>query len=54
MKRIKKILLPWMIIILFVIIIFMLYNRMEENYIDMGEDADPPTELHPIVEETKK
>ncbi|WP_373895024.1 M15 family metallopeptidase [Virgibacillus sp. CBA3643] len=53
MKHIKKILLPWMIIILFVVIIFMLYNRMEENYIDMGEDADRPTELHPIVEEKK-
>ncbi|UJL46946.1 M15 family metallopeptidase [Virgibacillus sp. NKC19-16] len=53
MKGIKKILFPWMIIILFLIIIFVFYNRMEDNYIDMGEDADLPTELHPIVEEKK-
>lgn len=26
---------------------------MEDNYIDMGEDADLPTGLHPIVEEKK-
>lgn len=26
---------------------------MEDNYINMGEDASRPTELHPIVEEKK-
>ncbi|MBY7142254.1 M15 family metallopeptidase [Virgibacillus sp. NKC19-3] len=53
MKGIRKILLPWMIIILFVTTLFLLYNRIEDNDIDMDEDASLPTELHPIVEEKK-
>ncbi|PAV30603.1 peptidase [Virgibacillus profundi] len=53
MKDFKKITLTWIIIILFLIIIIVLYNRMDNQYTEPGEDAPIPSELHPIVEENK-
>ena len=43
--------MTWIIIILFLILIFALYNRMEGQYTDIGDDAPPADKLHPAVEE---
>ncbi|MEW9676087.1 M15 family metallopeptidase [Lentibacillus sp. L22] len=60
MKRIRNILLPWMIITLFLVILFIAYNKMDDGYLgsgnryeDLGEDAPIPSELHPKVEKNK-
>lgn len=57
MKRIRNILLPWMIISLFLVILFFSYNTMDDKtdnrYPDLGEDASIPNELHPEVEKNK-
>ena len=54
MKGFTKPLAMWIFIIIFLIILFFLYNRLEDdNYLHLGEDAPMPTELHPVVEERK-
>ncbi|WP_067726372.1 M15 family metallopeptidase [Oceanobacillus damuensis] len=54
MKGFGNIVATWMIIILFLILLFFLYNKLQDNrYIYLGEDASIPAELHPIVEENK-
>ncbi|WP_276282786.1 M15 family metallopeptidase [Virgibacillus indicus] len=52
MKEFKKISMTWFIIILFLILLFALYNRMEGQYTDLGGDAPIPERLDPIVEES--
>lgn len=54
MKNGKKITITWLIIILFLISLFIIYNRIEEDkYLDLGEEVPILTELHPLVEENK-
>ncbi|ASK64283.1 peptidase [Virgibacillus phasianinus] len=31
----------------------MLYNKMNHDYVDLGENAHLPSELHPVVEQNK-
>jgi len=52
MKVMRNILL-WIIIILFLAIVFIVLNNMDDRYLDMGEDAPTPSGLHPVVEENK-
>lgn len=50
MKRLKKDLMAWIIICLFLIIIFVIYNRLEHDMYDETEEYAPIfTELHPTV-----
>lgn len=54
MKNFKKISVTWMIIILFLISLFIIYNQMEKDkYLDLGEGAPMLIKLHPLVEENK-
>lgn len=75
MKLMRNILLTWMIITLFLVILLVAYNKlddrylsddknlesttliannnMSDRYVDMGEDAQVPSELHPVVERNK-
>ncbi|MFD1038304.1 M15 family metallopeptidase [Virgibacillus byunsanensis] len=53
MNKLKKDILAWITVIIFIVIIFVLYNRLEDQYMDLGEDAPIPIELHPLVEEKK-
>lgn len=53
MKKINKDILTWLVIILFFGAVIYLYNKLEHDYIDMGDDASLPNELHPIVEQKK-
>ncbi|MFC4025388.1 M15 family metallopeptidase [Oceanobacillus longus] len=44
----------WIFIIIFLIVLFFLYNQLEDNtYVHLDENAPMPTELNPIVEEKK-
>lgn len=53
MKGLKKVMLTWATIIVFLLLLFVVYNRMEPH--KHTEEAMPAsTELHPIVEEKKK
>lgn len=49
----RNILLPWVIITLFLVTLFIAYNKMGDIYLDLGEDAPIPSELHPVVERNK-
>ncbi|ASN07477.1 peptidase [Virgibacillus necropolis] len=42
-----------MIIIAFFGAVVFLYNKVNNHYVDLGEDASPPMKLHPIVEKKK-
>ncbi len=53
MRQTSSILSTWLIIILFFVLLFTLYNQQNKKYDDKGKDASIPTELHPIVEEHK-
>ncbi|WP_100012844.1 M15 family metallopeptidase [Lentibacillus sediminis] len=53
MKKVIDILLPWALIAFFLMILLLLYNQMNGNYVDRGEDAPVPEHLHPVVEENK-
>lgn len=54
MKNRKKITVTWIGIILFLIILFTLYNNMEgKNYFVSDNDPKMADELNPIVEENK-
>ncbi len=54
MKGFTGILTTWIVIILFLAILFFVYNRQQdERYLYLGEDAPIPTEVHPLVEESK-
>ncbi|WP_042220451.1 M15 family metallopeptidase [Oceanobacillus manasiensis] len=53
MRHIYSTLSTWLIIILFLVLLFILYNQQNSNYEDKGTDASMPTDLHPIVEEKK-
>ncbi|WP_430788771.1 M15 family metallopeptidase [Virgibacillus flavescens] len=53
MKKMNKDILTWLIIILFFGTVIYIYNKLEPNYIDVGEKANLPGELHPLVEEKK-
>ncbi len=45
----------WLIVIIFLVALFYLYNtQKEESYTYHGDDAPIPAELHPIVEEKKR
>jgi peptidoglycan L-alanyl-D-glutamate endopeptidase CwlK len=44
----------WMIIFSLLFILWDIYNFMDDRYLDLGEDAPLPSELHPVVEENKK
>ncbi|AIF42333.1 M15 family metallopeptidase [Virgibacillus sp. SK37] len=50
MRSLLRILVTWSIIILFIVIVFILYNVKEENYTNIGEDAPNPESLHPTVD----
>ncbi|WP_163971766.1 M15 family metallopeptidase [Oceanobacillus halotolerans] len=54
MKTIRKGLLLWIVIILFFMTLLYVYNQIDRRYIDLGQDAPIPTELHPIVEIKKE
>lgn len=52
MKRLKKDMIAWIIICLFLIIIFIIYNRLDHDmYDELEKDAPIFTDLHPIVAE---
>lgn len=53
MKKINKDILTWIIIIVFFAAIIFLYNKLNDNYVDIGEDAPLPMKLHSVVEQTK-
>ncbi|WP_087974483.1 M15 family metallopeptidase [Oceanobacillus rekensis] len=54
MKGSTGTLVIWIILIIFLVILFFLYNQLEdEDYLHLGTNAPMPTELHPIVEERK-
>ncbi|MFZ3580302.1 M15 family metallopeptidase [Virgibacillus sp. DJP39] len=44
----------WLAIITFIIALVILYNKTNNEYIDLGEDAPLPTALHPILEKKKE
>lgn len=50
MKSLLRILLTWLVIILFIVTVFIIYNTKEEKYINNGEDAPIPESLHPTVD----
>ncbi|MFD1361199.1 M15 family metallopeptidase [Lentibacillus salinarum] len=52
MKRYRKDMTAWLMIILFLVILFYLYNQLKtDRYIDQGEDAPLPENLDPVVAE---
>lgn len=51
MKKFNKDILTWIIIILFVTGIIIIYNKVNTNYTDLGDEASAPTQLNPIVEQ---
>ncbi|MFC2947847.1 M15 family metallopeptidase [Virgibacillus sediminis] len=53
MKGIGSVLLPWTIIIIFLIVLFTAFNQQQSNdkYIKLDEDPSFPDNLHPVVEE---
>ncbi|MFU0790329.1 M15 family metallopeptidase [Virgibacillus proomii] len=53
MKNLKKAMLPWLIIFIGLIILFVLYNDRNEHPNKQHKKAVMPTELHPVVEENK-
>ncbi|GAB3045848.1 M15 family metallopeptidase [Virgibacillus ainsalahensis] len=53
MKGIIDTFIPWVIIIIFLTILFIVYNQADNNHQDLGEDAPIPSELHPVVEKNK-
>ncbi|CDQ40992.1 MULTISPECIES: M15 family metallopeptidase [Virgibacillus] len=53
MRKLQQILLPWLLISVFLIILFQLYQGQNEEYTDQREDVGAATELHPTVEEKK-
>lgn len=53
LKKINKDILTWIIIIAFFAGITFLYNKLNNNYTDLGEEAPAPTKLNPIVEKNK-
>lgn len=56
MKRYRKDITLWIFIILFLVILFFLYNQSTtDRYVDQGEDAPLPENLDPVVtEKTEK
>ncbi|TFJ91450.1 M15 family metallopeptidase [Lentibacillus salicampi] len=56
MKRYRKDITTWIIIILFLIMLFFLYNQFKtDRYINQGKDAPLPENLDPVVtEKTEK
>ncbi len=50
MKRIQRTLLPWLIILIGLIILFVIYNQKQTVDID----KEMPTQLHPVVQEKKE
>jgi len=56
MKRFNHIFITWTLVLLFLVILFFLYNQLEKEnhlYVDLGEDAPIPDTLHPMVEKSK-
>lgn len=52
LKRYRKDIIVWIIIILFMVILFFLYNQLKtDRYINLGEDTPLPENLYPIVAE---
>ncbi|SDR04872.1 M15 family metallopeptidase [Virgibacillus salinus] len=50
MKRYRKDITTWVLIILFLTILIIIYNEQRNNrYIEIGEDTAPPEELDPVV-----
>ncbi|MGP4107553.1 M15 family metallopeptidase [Virgibacillus sp. L01] len=50
MKRYRKDITTWVLIILFLTILIIIYNEQKNNrYIEIGEDTPPPEELDPVV-----
>ncbi|WP_256200842.1 hypothetical protein [Virgibacillus halodenitrificans] len=47
MKSLLRILLTWLVIILFIVTVFIIYNTKEEKYINNGEDALFPNPFTP-------
>ncbi|NWO14983.1 M15 family metallopeptidase [Virgibacillus sp.] len=50
MKRIQRTLLPWLIILIGLLILFVIYNQKQTVDID----KEMPTQLHPVVQEKKE
>lgn len=53
MKKVNKDILTWIIVIVFFAAVIFLYNRVNSDYVELGERADLPTKLHPVVEKKK-
>lgn len=53
MKKFNKDILTWIIIFVFVAVIIIVYNKLNTNYKDLGEEAPVPTRLNPILEKNK-
>ncbi|MBU8791483.1 M15 family metallopeptidase [Oceanobacillus caeni] len=54
MKRLRNILLSWIMVTPVLITLMIAYNnKMDERYIDLGDDAPISSELHPVVEKNK-
>ncbi|MFD2627260.1 M15 family metallopeptidase [Oceanobacillus kapialis] len=51
MRNTTSIFSTWIIIILFLVLLFTLYNQQNKKYEHQGKDASIPSELHPLVEE---
>ncbi|WP_010529350.1 M15 family metallopeptidase [Lentibacillus jeotgali] len=56
MKRNRKDITAWIIIILFLVMLFFLYNQLKtDRYVDQGNEAPLPESLDPVVtEKTEK
>ncbi|WP_164670909.1 M15 family metallopeptidase [Virgibacillus doumboii] len=51
MKRYRKDITAWIIIILFISVLFIIYNQTNDRYRDLGEDTLPANKLDPVVAE---
>lgn len=53
LRKINKDILTWVIVITFFAGIIFLYNKLENDYTDLGEKAPVPTKLNPIVKQNQ-